>query len=331
MHPLVQVVVLNWNGLEDTLRCVRSLENQTYPNYSVLVVDNGSTDGSPDGLQALGERARLILLKDNLGYTGGNNFAMQDAFANGASYVWLFNSDATADRDALAKLVAACEQDPAIGLASPLVLEADNHAAIQFACGLFDLAAPGYTPSYDIAEAQNWQAQHPTRIALHGTALLVRRSLYEAVGGLDDTFFAYWEDIEYSMRCAAAGFRAVAVLDTAIYHESKPTYTDPASVKPHYYYFVSRNELLMWRTVSSGRQFAKAAAWTVQRQLRQIARMPGYSAGIDAVLAGLWHGLRGISGRYRPERGMPRVLRMLLGRNPNLWIRLLGGRPVGPR
>ena len=326
MHPLVQIVILNWNGFEVTLRCIESLARQTYPNFRIVVIDNGSTDDSLRALAGLGDRAKLIALPENLGFTGGNNFAMQHAFANGADYVWMFNSDAEADPDALTKIVAACEVDSSIGLASPLVLEENDHSAIQFGCGLFDLKVPEYFPSYDMGQSRDWQLRFPDRIVLHGTALLVRRTLYQAIGGLDDHFFAYWEDMDYSIRSSQAGFRNVAVLDTAIYHGSKPTRAAPNTIKPHYYYFLSRNELLLWRKFSSGLSFVKAAIWTLQRQLQQIARMPGNTPGIDAVLAGLWDGWRDRGGGYDPARRMPWPASVLLGRYPKFWVRLLGGR-----
>jgi GT2 family glycosyltransferase len=324
MPPSVQIVVLNWNGAADTMRCVASLQRQTYPNLQIVVIDNGSDDESMRVLSRLPDQVRLVRLGENRGFAGGCNFAMQQAFAEGADYVWLFNNDAEADPDALSVLVAACEADTRVGLASPLVREADDHEAIQFGCGLFDLKSLIYLPSYDLSQTQEWLQQFPDRIALHGTALLVRRSLFNGIGGLDDTFFAYWEDIDYSIRSARAGFRNLAVLQSAIYHTSKPTRRAPEQVKPHYYYFVSRNELLMWRKFCSGIRLAKVAAWTVRRQLRQIARMPDNAAGIHAVLAGLWDGWRGVGGPYDPRRRAPWRVRRLLGQNPGLCLYLLG-------
>ena len=87
--------------------------------------------------------------------------------------------------------------DPRIGLASPLVREEEDHSAIQFACGLFDLTTPTYQPTYTIEQAREWQTKYPDRIALVGTAMLVRRAVFEKIGVLDDRIFAYWEDIDY--------------------------------------------------------------------------------------------------------------------------------------
>ena len=126
MQPLVYIVILNWNGRPDTLRCVASLETQTYSNYRILVLDNGSTDDSVYMLRRLGDRIRLIEIPVNLGYTGGSNLAMRDAFESGADYVWLFNNDAVAEPETLAKLVAVCEADTGIGLASPLVRDEED-------------------------------------------------------------------------------------------------------------------------------------------------------------------------------------------------------------
>src|SRR5271165_5426418 len=112
VQPMVYIIVLNWNGYRDTLRCLVALEQQHYPNYRIMILDNGSTDDSVAMLGDLGDRVCLIKNPDNLGYTGGNNRAMREAFGRGADYVWLFNNDAVAEPDTLAAMIAACEADP---------------------------------------------------------------------------------------------------------------------------------------------------------------------------------------------------------------------------
>jgi GT2 family glycosyltransferase len=323
MQPLVYIVILNWNGLQDTMRCVASLEQQVYVNYRILIIDNGSTDGSAEALKGLGERVSLIENPNNLGYTGGNNRAMREAFDRGADYVWLFNNDAVAEPDTLSRLIAVCEADPRIGLASPLVREEEDHNAIQFACGLFDLGTPAYTPCYAIEQAREWQKNFPNRIALVGTAMLVRRAVFEKIGVLDDRIFAYWEDIDYSIRSALAGFLNIMVFETSIFHPSKSTITSPNDVSSHYYYFMTRNEILMWRTFCRPRLVLKAVLWVFRRQLQQIQRMPENVAGLNAVLAGLWDGCLGVGGGYNPNRRMPFPVRQILGRHPRFWIRLI--------
>jgi GT2 family glycosyltransferase len=326
MQPLVYIIVLNWNGHLDTMRCVASLEQQDYPNLRILIIDNGSTDDSLTVMKGLGDRVTLIELPQNLGYTGGNNHAMRVAFDRGAEYVWLFNNDAIAETDTLSRLIAACEADPKIGLASPLIREEDNHDAIQFACGLFDLATPVYTPCYVLEQAQAWQTQYSDRIALVGTAMLIRRSVFEKIGVLDDRIFAYWEDIDYSIRSALAGFRNIMVFETSIFHPSKSSIASPNDVRPHYYYFMTRNEILMWRTFCSPLQILKATFWVFRRQLRQIKRMPGNAAGLDAMLAGVWDGCWGVGGSYNPRHRVPFPIRQIFGGYPQFWLRLVDGK-----
>lgn len=320
-QPLVVIIVLNWNGCEDTLRCVASLEQQSYGNFSITVVDNGSTDGSRDALRALGSRVTLISNHENLGFTGGNNPALRDAFARGAEYVWLFNNDAEADRDALARLVAVCEADPRVGLASPVIRESGNHDEVQVACGRFDVSVPVYEAIDDLTQVQALLASDPDSVVLVGTALLIRRSLFAAIGELDDRFFAYWEDVDYSIRSARAGFRAVPVFDAAIFHAAKP-FRAPGSIRPYYFYYMARNETLMWKKYCDRLPFFRSVWWNVLRQLRQIERLPGYRDGVEAALAGVWDGWRGVGGRYDPARRMPWPLRWMLARHSSLWLKL---------
>ncbi|EQD39980.1 glycosyltransferase, partial [mine drainage metagenome] len=120
-----------------------------------------------------------------------------------------------------------------------------DHAIIHFAGGRFDLDIPAYEPTDDLEKARAWQGGFPERMALWGTAMLARRQLIEKIGALDERIFAYWEDIDYSIRSARAGFRNVMVFDAMIFHAAKPTIATPRDVKPYYFYFMTRNEILM--------------------------------------------------------------------------------------
>ena len=319
--PVVCVVILCWNGYADTARCIASVREQTYAPCRILVVDNGSADGSAARLRDHAE-IELVALPHNAGYTGGNNVALEHAFAQGADYVWLLNSDAVAEPRTLATLVAVAETDRAIGLASPLLREQSGAREVGFACARVDLAVPSYQPTRDVTEAIAWHAAVPDRIVLHGTALLIRRALWERIGGLDDSFFAYWEDVDYSIRAAQAGFRNVTAFAAAVGHDSKPAKTAPESIRPHVYYYVARNEILLWRKHARGLPRLKALLWNLSAQLFQLSLMPAYKDGVEAILAGLWDGWCGRGGP-RGARQMPQPLRGLLRSAPGLWVALL--------
>ena len=118
--PHVSIVVLNWNDSGVTIACLDALRATTYPNYSIIVVENGSTDGSADRLRKV-ENIDLITSPENLGYTGGVNLGIARALAGRAEYVWLLNSDAKVKPDVLSLLVAAAQSDNRVGLVSPVI------------------------------------------------------------------------------------------------------------------------------------------------------------------------------------------------------------------
>ena len=108
-----------------------------------------------------------------------------------------------------------------------------------------------------------------------------------------------------------AGFRNVMVFDAVIFHAAKPTIRSPKEVKPYYFYFMTRNEILMWRKFCPPVKFLKSVRWTILRQSRQIARMKDSPAHVDAVLDGIWDGLRGKGGGYQRAENRSRLGRLL--------------------
>jgi hypothetical protein len=136
-------------------------------------------------------------------------------------------------------------------------------------------------------------------------------------------FFANVEDVDYCLRARAAGFRAVAVLETVVFHKLTQPVENPGRVADYLHYFMTRNYLLLWRKLPLPALVRKAALWFLHKRLTQIARMPEFPAAIDAVLASLWDGVRGIGGPCRPAHKAPWLLRATLGRHPAFWLALL--------
>ncbi len=323
--PRVAIVVLNWNDADATLHCLNALAGSDYPNQFVIVVDNASIDGSAQRLAAAAPQAELLVNDANLGFTGGVNVGIRRAIETGADYVWLLNSDAVTSPDVLGRLVEAAEADPRIGLVSPVFHDPDHPENAEFCLARFDAASRTVIQTADPAVARGWQQARPDEVVLIGTALLLRRALIEAIGVLDPQFFAYVEDVDYALRCHAAGFKAIALPDAVVLHKFKQPVGTPPSVAPYLHYFITRNYLLLWRKLPGSTWLRKASLWFLRQRLAQIARMPGQDAAIEAVLAGLWDGVRGVGGPYRPERRAPFLLRATLGRHPRFFLALLDG------
>jgi GT2 family glycosyltransferase len=317
--PKVAIVILNWNDGAATLACLKALRSTAYPNYDVIVVDNGSVDGS---LPPLGDAGPfdLVINPTNLGYTGGVNVGIARALESGADYIWLLNSDAITQPDVLSHLVATAEADQRIGLVSPVFHDPDQPARAEFCVGRFDPVSRSVSQTSDPVTTAAWQQNSPAQIVVLGTALLIRRRLVETIGLFDRAFFAYVEDVDYCLRAQAAGFRIVVVPQAVVFHKFKQPVQNPGDVPAYLHYFMTRNYLLLWRKLPRPVLMRKATFWFLHQRLRQISRMRDIQPAVEAVLAGLWDGVRGIGGPYRPSRPAPWLLRVTLGRHPDFWL-----------
>jgi len=207
----VAIVVLNWNGWQDTLACVASLQALTYGNFEILVVDNGSTDDSVAEIQSAFPDVTLLLSGANLGFGGGCNVGIRHALAQGADYVWLINSDATVASAALTALVQVADSDPALGSVGSVLYEADQ---------------PGQVQLWGGGRVNLWlgRSNHcvvPGSISfISGASLLLRRAALEQVGLFDEAlFFMYWEDTDLGFRLADAGWRLAVAEDSKVWHK----------------------------------------------------------------------------------------------------------------
>lgn len=207
----VDVVVLNWNGWQDTLACLASLARLDYPDFRLLVVDNGSTDGSAEKISRAMPGVELLQTGANLGFGGGCNAGMRQVLAGDAEYVWLVNSDATVDSGALSALVRVAEHNPAVGAVGSVLHEVDNPCEIQLWGG---------------GRVNLWfgislhQREPGVLDFVSGASVLLRRAALENVGLFDDqTFFMYWEDTDLSFRLRGAGWQLAVAEQSRLWHK----------------------------------------------------------------------------------------------------------------
>lgn len=235
--PLVSIIVLNWNGWEDTLKCLANLDRQTYPNYRVTVVDNGSRDGSECRIRAARPEVDFVQTGENLGYGGGNNVGIARALANDATYVWVLNNDTEVPADALDRMVAVMREAPRIGI---LGLDAyDPQAGSMIALapvpGVKSHRGYGVPLPEDVEEVEY----------VHGSCLLLRREVVEEIGDFDLRFFHFWEDIELCWRAHRAGWIVATLTTCRIIHRSG---TSTAGASAMRMYYTLRNLLLFGAT-----------------------------------------------------------------------------------
>lgn len=216
----VAVIILNWNGKSILIDCLRSLSSIETPGVELVVVDNASTDGSVEAVQnAFGERVHVIVNDDNLGFAKGNNVGIQHALDGGADFVLLLNNDTVVDSKLIDSLLHAFAVDPGVGIAGPKIYFYTPRDQIWFAGGEVFLAR-GTSRHIGIRQRDRGQFDQKREVDyITGCALMARREVFKAVGQLDPSYVAYYEDVDFCMRAARAGFRIVYAPEGKVWHK----------------------------------------------------------------------------------------------------------------
>jgi GT2 family glycosyltransferase len=217
--PKVFIVILNWNGRERLNACLRSVFALTYGNFDVVVVDNASLDGSLEAAKALFSRAHFILNQENVGFAVGMNVGIRFSLSKGAEYVWILNNDVECDRNALSELVLAAQVSSGPALYSPRILTPDG--AEWFVGGRIDycrMRSEHVAPSGINTNENPYQTGY-----LCGCSLLLSRKVIELVGLFDETYFLYYEDVDYSVRALKKGLGLIMVPKATIIHSESST------------------------------------------------------------------------------------------------------------
>lgn len=211
----VFVVIPNWNGADMLAECLISLQNQTL-RPSIIVVDNGSTDGSQELLDQQFSGVTVLKNNKNEGFTGGVNPGIQYAIKHGADAVALFNNDAVAEKTWLAELVTELETHPESGIVTSRLMRSDNT--------YFDSTGDYYStwgipfPRGRNQVAQGTYLDHEEVFGASGGASLYRTTLLNEIGTFDQRFFAYYEDVDISFRAQLAGWKVRYTPMAVAYH-----------------------------------------------------------------------------------------------------------------
>lgn len=252
-YPLVFIIIVNWNAETVTAECLQSLRKLRYPNYRIILVDNGSQDHSGQKLVSRFCEVELIQLDQNQGFTGGNNAGIQTAINHGADYILLLNNDTVVAPDLLNQLINVAESDPKIAIANPKVLFADAPDRIWYAAGTFSLWFG--RASYHYREKDTQPPDKPQMITFAtGCAMLLRVKSLNKTGLFDERFFAYAEDVDLTVRMIKAGYRAMYVPTARVWHKDGYTVKQQQGFA-YKVYLSTRNILLLMAKHASAWQW----------------------------------------------------------------------------
>jgi GT2 family glycosyltransferase len=301
----IGIVVPTWNRPAAAVAAVGSLARLAVERHFTIVVDNGSRPNEREALgAALEGRADVqrIALPTNRGFAGAVNVGLAAAFARGAAAVLVLNDDAEVAPNLLTVLTAVMRADPRVGVVAPRVVDAASGAEVS-------RGERVWLPL--VCLPRTWLRVRGTATAPYavtsvlGVAFLVTRACFERIGGLEESFFAYYEEVDYCLRAAAAGFRVMVAPASEVRHDGFRGFA--GGFTPLAAYLKARNLPLLLRRHGS------ALAW--------LAFVPTYAAMLAASAAG--YAVRGRAGGVVPAiaRGVADGLRARSGPPPALPTR----------
>ncbi len=228
--------MLSWNGREDTLRCLGSLQRITRSDVGLICVDNGSDDGSADAVREQFPDVVLIEAGTNLGYAAGNNLGLRHALEHGARWMMLVNNDATVAPDVVEGFETAGVTRPRAGILAGKVFLADRPATLSFAGQRVStlLGYSGRPRGHGRPDGERYGGVVETGRAL-GALMAISREAIEAAGLLDEDLFAYVEDVDWALRVKAAGFEVVVAPGARAWHRVSASTGGARSTHTLYY------------------------------------------------------------------------------------------------
>jgi len=248
--PLVYIILVNWNGMRDTLECLQSLEQVSYSKFKILVVDNASSDGSVEEISKQYPKVEFICNKENLRFAGGNNVGIEYALKQKAEYVLLLNNDTTVEKNFLSELVNAFENNANVGIAGAKIFYFSDKKRIWYAGGRVNLKT-GITSHRGIRHIDNEQFNKTEETDyITGCCMLLKREVIDEVGMLDESYFIYGEDADWCLRAKKVGYKLLYVPSAIVYHKVS------VSSGGHFSWFKNWNKLK-----SSLRLLVRYAKW----------------------------------------------------------------------
>jgi GT2 family glycosyltransferase len=291
--PSVAIIILNWNGWEDTIECLESIYHINYPNYHVIIVDNNSSD---DSIQKINDYAKgkmkvksnffkydpkdkpieilnykeeyteleknltsnkqLILIKNdnNFGFAEGNNIGIEFALKNlNPDYILLLNNDTVADKDFLKILVQEGEADTKIGLLGPKMYYYDNPKVIWGIGGKIDWKLARGL-HVGIDELDVGQYSEKMNFDyINGSCLLIKKGVFEEIGLFDKKFFLYFEETDLALRASKKGYNSTYIPNAKIWH--KISKSGGGIKKEIGLYYITRNRWIFMKKWAKWKSF----------------------------------------------------------------------------
>lgn len=282
MLPKVSIIILNYKGFGDTIECLKSLREITYPIFNVLVVDNASPNESVKKIEEFiseqeNEKLEIEFIKaeKNNGFAAGCNIGLKKVFEKGADYALLLNPDTFVEKDFLDKLIEIAEKplkDKKIGFLAPRIFYADKKT-IYFNGGKINWSFIRAFPRDHGKSVDQVKPEKEPFVSdyISGTCLLISKSAYEEVGPMDEDYFMYCEDADWAIQAKKKRFSHFVVPDSVIYHKG---YHSTGYLSYFYIYYLVRNGYFLAKNRGAWWQKIFVYIYSFLKFLKQFPKLP---------------------------------------------------------
>lgn len=238
-YPKIAIILLNWNGKNDTLACLHSLEKLTYPHFETILVDNGSTDDSVLAIRQQFPHITLLETGANLGFAEGNNVGIRYALAHDTDLFFLLNNDTVVAPSLLESFVHLFQTHPQAGILGARIYLYDQRDTLDHLGGMWNPKKGIFTFVGLRSKEEPLTSRELDYVC--GAGMIIRRSVIETIGLLESRFFLIWEESDFCFRARRAGFTTLSCPDAKLWHKVSASFIGG---KPHSTYFWWRNRLL---------------------------------------------------------------------------------------
>jgi len=250
LKPMVSIVSINYDQPIVTCEMLDSLRKVTYPNFEIIIVENGSPTKTPDLIRDNYPEAKLVISKKNLGFAGGNNIGLKEVKGE---YVLLLNNDTEVPADFLDSMVDLMEENPEIGIVSPKIYYYYEKNVLQYAGTPSINSITSRSRHYGNKEQDTGKFDEVTETYYpHGACMMFRKKLLEDLGMLYEGYFLYYEEYDFAERVRKAGYKIYFQPNSYILHKESISTGKNSPLKT---YYLNRNRLLFLRRNVEGGTF----------------------------------------------------------------------------
>ncbi len=294
--PSVAVVIVHWMNVDDTVECLMSLSRVDYPHLAVVLVNNGSPDFDDVRLREVFPAVRIVTSNVNRGVTGGNNLGVARALEDGVDLILLLNPDTVVSPNLIRSLLPALDQ-PGIGIVGPVITYCDAPETVWFAGGTY---------SRIIVHTRQLEMNRPLKPAyprrpvdfISSCALLAKREVFEKVGSFWEDLFMYFDEVDFCLRAARAGYQCLLVGEPLVRHKVSATGgvrgSNSLSHTKAYYFgrnpflFLRRHATGLWAGIGASSQFVVVFPFWILRCIleRNTGVLRDYVVGMRDGIVG---------------------------------------------